>query len=144
MRPDQLQPGGAVWPGAAATIPAPSWPGSGPGGNHGSRVVRPYAAQRHGGPAQPANSANSADPPSSANTPPYGDAYGYGHQPGPGRTVSPGDDPRRPDGQWGNGRPAGNGTWGARPAYPPVNGYSGPYDPRGNDRPLSMRSPRAH
>ena len=111
-----------TWPGAAATIPARSWPGSGPDGTHGSAVVRPYAAQHYGEPTQcsalsrsarsagpvcsPANSAGSADPAGSANTPPYGDAYGYGHQPaGPGRAVSPGDDPRRPDGQWGNGRP---------------------------------------
>ncbi|MGH3152159.1 MAG: hypothetical protein ACRDOB_15735 [Streptosporangiaceae bacterium] len=121
-RPDPLRPEGA-WPGAAATIPARSLPGQGSGGTHGSPVVRPYAAPRYGDPAQP------------PHTPPYGDGYGHGNQPG----VSPGDDPRRPDGQWGNGRPAGNGTWSARPAYPPVNGYGGPYDPRGTDRRLSIR-----
>jgi hypothetical protein len=115
VRPDPVRPDG-TWPGAAATIPARSWPGSGPDGTHGSAVVRPYAAQRYGEPTQPAQPA------------------------GPGRAVSPGDDPRRPDGQWGNGRPAGNGTWGAHAAhptrrvYPPVNGYGGPYDPGGNDR----------
>jgi hypothetical protein len=125
LRPDPLRPDG-VWPGAAATIPARSLPGPGSGGTHGSPVVRPYAAPRYGDPSQPT---------SSANTPPYGDAYGHGNQPG----VSPGDDPRRPDSQWGNGRPAGNGTWSARPAYLPVNGYGGPYDPRGTDRRLSMR-----
>ncbi len=121
LRPDPLRPDGA-WPGSAATTPARSLPGPGSGGTYGGSVVRPYAAPRYGEPAQPANS---------ANTPPYGDAYGYGNQPG--------DDPRRLDGQRGNGRPAGNGTWNARPAYPPVNGYGGPYDPRGNDRRLSMR-----
>jgi hypothetical protein len=124
-RPDPLRADGA-WPGSAATTPARSLPGAGSGGTHGGTVVRPYAAPHYGEPAQPANS---------ANTPPYGDAYGYGNQPG----VGPGDDPRRSDGQRGNGRPAGNGTWNARPAYPPVNGYGGPYDPRGNDRRLSIR-----
>jgi hypothetical protein len=125
LRPDPLRSDGA-WPGSAATTPARSLPGPGSGGTHGGTVARPYAAPRYGEPAQPANS---------ANTPPYGDAYGYGNQPGAGS----GDDPRRLDGQRGNGRPAGNGTWNARPAYPPVNGYGGPYDPRGNDRRLSIR-----
>jgi hypothetical protein len=125
LRPDPLRADGA-WPGSAATAPARSLPGAGSGGTHGGTVVRPYAAPHYGEPAQPANS---------ANTPPYGDPYGYGNQPG----VGPGDDPRRSDGQRGSGRPAGNGTWNARPAYPPVNGYGGPYDPRGNDRRLSMR-----
>jgi hypothetical protein len=125
LRPDPLRSDG-VWPGSTATTPARSLPGAGSGGTHGGTVVRPYAGPRYGEPAQPANS---------ANTPPYGDAYGYGNQPGAGS----GDDPRRLDGQRGNGRPAGNGTWNARPAYPPVNGYGGPYDPRGNDRRLSIR-----
>jgi hypothetical protein len=125
LRPDPLRPDGA-WPGSAATAPARPLPGPGSGGTQGGTVVRPYAAPRYGEPAQPANS---------ASTPRYGDAYGYGNQPG----VGPGDDPRRPDGQRGNSRPAGNGTWSARPAYPPVNSYGGPYDPRSNDRRLSIR-----
>jgi hypothetical protein len=124
LRPDPLRPDGA-WPGSAATTPARSLPGPGSGGTQGGTVVRPYAAPRYGEHAQPANS---------AKTPLYGDAYGYGNQPG----VGPGDDLRRPDGQRGNSRPAGNGTWNARP-YPPVNGYGGPYDPRSNDRRLSIR-----
>ena len=52
LRPDPLRPDG-TWPGAAATIPARSWPGSGPDGTHGSAVVRPYAAQHYGEPTQP-------------------------------------------------------------------------------------------
>ena len=35
----------------------------------------------------------------------------------------------------GNG--TSNGSWGPRPAQPPVNGYRGPYDPRGYDRRLT-------
>jgi hypothetical protein len=135
LRPDPLRPDGA-WPGSAATTPARSLPGPGSGGTQGGTVVRPYAAPRYGEHAQPAQP---GQPTSPANTPPYGETYGYGNQPGPGRTVGVGDDLRRPDGQWGSDRPKGNGTWSARPVYPPVNGYGAPYDPRGGDRRLSMR-----
>jgi hypothetical protein len=78
-----------------------------------------YPQQPYGEPARP------------VNTPPYGDRYGYG---------TPGGDPRRANGGWSPGQPGGNGaghgSWGSRPAYPPVNGYRGAHEPRGYDRRL--------
>jgi hypothetical protein len=99
-------------------------PTSGSGGGYGGIAGYPY-------PEQPYGQAGS-----SANTPPYGDIYGYRNP------ADPAADPRQANGGRGHGRPGGNGagdgTWGSRQAYPPVNGYQGPYDPRGNDRRLTI------
>ena len=87
----------------------------------------PYPQQPYGEPAQP------------ANTPPYG----YGK---PADQGGPAADPRQANGAWSPGQVAGNGggSWGSRPAYPPVNGPRGPYDPRGYDRRLtSLPGPAA-
>jgi hypothetical protein len=101
------------------------------GDGHGGAVPHaghPYPQQPYGERAQP------------MNTPPYGERYGYG---------APGGDPRRANGGWSPGQPAGNGagdgSWGSRPAYPPVNGYRGAHEPRGYDRRLrSLPRSRAH
>jgi len=84
----------------------------------------PYPQQPYGEPAQP------------MNTPPYGERYGYGD---PADQGGPAGDPRRANGGWSPGQAGGNGggSWGSRPAYPPVNGPRGPYDPRGYDRRLT-------
>ena len=78
------------------------------------------------------------EPAPSASTPPYGERYGYGAP--ASQPNSPGD-PRRADGGWSPGQAdangAGDGSWGSRPGYPPVNGHRGPYDPRGYDRRLT-------
>jgi hypothetical protein len=91
-------------------------------GGHSGTV--PYAAYPH--PQQP-----NGEPAQSMNTPPSGDRYGYG---------TPVGDPRRANGDWSPGQPggsgAGNGNWGSRPAYPPVNGYRGTHAARGYDRRL--------
>ena len=80
-------------------------------------------------------------PTSSASTPPYGERYGYG---APASQPNPAGDPRRPNGGQSPGQAgangAGDGSWGSRPGYPPVNGHRGPYDPRSYDRRLT--SPR--
>jgi hypothetical protein len=90
----------------------------------------PYPQQPYAGPTQP------------VSTPPYG----YGNtassraQGVQGVPAASGGDPRRAYGGWSAGQTSGNGAgdagWGSRPAYPPVNGYRGPYDPRGYDRRL--------
>jgi hypothetical protein len=73
-----------------------------------------------------------SQPMPSMGMPPYGGRYGYQH------AVSPVGDPRRTNGTRGQGWPGGNGAgagyWGARPAYPPANGYRGPHDSWGNGR----------
>ena len=107
VRPDPLRSGDA-------------YGGTGPNASNASSTAYPYPQQPYGEPTQ------------SMNAPPYGESYGYGHPAGPG------GDPRRANGGWNPGRAGANGTgdgsWGSRPEYPPVNGYRGPYDPRGNDR----------
>jgi hypothetical protein len=88
-----------------------------------------------------------AEPRQSASTLPYGENYGYGYgSPAGSRAqgvpAGPGGDPRRANGGWSAGQAAPNGagdeSWAVRPAYPPVNGYRGPYDPRGYDRRLTI------
>jgi hypothetical protein len=78
------------------------------------------------------------EPTSSASTPPYGERYEYG---APASQPNPAGDPRRANGGWSPGQAgangAGDGSWGSRPGYPPVNGRRGPYDPRGYDRRLT-------
>jgi hypothetical protein len=107
VRPDPLRSGDA-------------YGGTGPNGPNAPSTAYPYPQQPYGEPTQ------------SMNAPPYGESYGYGHPAGPG------GDPRRANGGWNPGRAGANGTgdgsWGSRPEYPSVNGYRGPYDPRGNDR----------
>jgi hypothetical protein len=77
-----------------------------------------------------------SDPAPSAATPSYPETYGYGYP------VSPGDDPRQPNGTRGQSR-SGTGSWGARQAHPA--GYRGTYDPRSNGRSLSSPlDSRAH
>jgi hypothetical protein len=87
------------------------------------------------------------------NTPPYGERYRYGNPTGswvqgsqgvhgaPGVQAGPDGDPWRANGGWSPGQVGGNGggdgSWGSRPAYPPVNGYRGAYDPRGYDSRLT-------
>jgi hypothetical protein len=91
-----------------------------------------------------------SEPTQSMGMPPYGERYEYGNPAGQkgsavswaqgtqGIQASPGGDPRRANGGWNTGRAGanagGDGNWSSRPAYPPVNGYRGPYDPRGNER----------
>jgi hypothetical protein len=81
------------------------------------------------------------EPTSSASTRPYGERYGHG---APASQPNPAGDPRRPNGGRSPGQAgangAGDGSWGSRPGYPPVNGHRGPYDPRSYDRRLT--SPR--
>ncbi len=97
-----------------------------PGDGYGSTVPYtpnspyPYPQQPYGEPVQ------------SANTPPYG----YGK---PADQGGPAADPRQANGAWSPGQVGGNGggNWGSRPAYPPVNGARGPYDPQGYDRRLT-------
>jgi len=78
------------------------------------------------------------EPAPSASTPPYGERYGYG---APASQPNSAGDPRRANGGWSPGQAdangAGDGSWGSRPGYPPVNGPRGPYDPRGYDRRLT-------
>jgi hypothetical protein len=90
------------------------------------------------------------EPTQSVNTTPYGERYGYGNPTGSwaqgaqgarGVQASPGSDPRHANGGWSPGQASGyggDGSWGSRPAHPPVNGYRGPYDPRGYDRRLTL------
>ena len=126
LRPDLFRPGD----GYGGT--SPSSPSS-PSGPYAPSSPYPYPQQPYGGePAQP------------MNTPPYGERYGYGN---PADQGGPAGDPRRANGGWSPGQTGGNGggTWGSRPAYPPVNGPRGPYDPRGYDRRLtSLPRPGAH
>jgi hypothetical protein len=95
------------------------------GGGYGGTAGYPYPEKPY------------SQPTASASTPPYGESYGYRNPPDQAA------DPRRPNGSASQGRHGGNGavdgTWGSRPAYPPVNGngYRSPYDPRGNDRRLT-------
>jgi len=123
LRPDLFRPGD----GYGGTSP------SSPSGPYAPSSPYPYPQQPYGGePAQP------------MNTPPYGERYGYGN---PADQGGPAGDPRRANGGWSPGQTGGNGggTWGSRPAYPPVNGPRGPYDPRGYDRRLtSLPRPGAH
>ena len=93
--------------------------------------------------------------PQSTSTPPYGDRYGYenpagsrgpadqGGPGGPAGQAGPVSDPRLTNGGWNPGRAggpgAGDGNRRSRPAYPPVNGHRGPYDPQGYDGRLSLR-----
>jgi hypothetical protein len=92
----------------------------------------PYPQQPYGEPTRP------------RNAPPYGEQPGYGNPPGRASGTGqggPAGDLQRANGTWGlaqadrNG--AGDGSWGSRPAYPPVNGHRGPHDPRGYDRRLT-------
>ena len=57
----------------------------------------------------------------------------------PADQGGPAADPRQANGAWSPGQVGGNGggSWGSRPAYPPVNGPRGPYDPQGYDRRLT-------
>jgi hypothetical protein len=90
----------------------------------------PYAPQSYGEP-----------PTQSMSTPPYGDRYGPENPRGPRAQAGPAGDPRRPNGGWIPGQAdaptAGDRNATPRPAYPPVNGHRGPYDPRGYDRRLT-------
>jgi hypothetical protein len=98
-------------------------PGPGSAGRPGGTAAYPYQGQPR---------SHSAQATQSAGTPPYGNRYGYRNPAGPA------DDLTRATGNRGNGRPGGNGigegTWDSYRAQPPVNGYRGPYDPRGNGR----------
>ena len=110
LRSDAYQSGGRADPlrGAAGTADA-----------YSSTAGHPYPERPYG------------DPHQSATTPSYGETYGYGYP------VSPADDPRQPNGTRGtrgHGRSGGNGSLGARHAYPTGNGYRAPYDPRTNGR----------
>jgi hypothetical protein len=90
----------------------------------------PYASQPYGEP-----------PTQSMRTPPYGDRPGSGNPAGSRPQAGPAGDPRRANGGWipsqADGSGASNRNPSPRPAYPPVNGQRGPYDPRGNDRRLT-------
>jgi hypothetical protein len=129
--------------------PDPLRPGDGYGGTVPNIPNIPNAAYPY--PQQPY-----AEPLRSVSTPPYGEKYGYGNLAGSpvqgvqgvqgvygtqGVQARPGSDPRRADGGWSPGQAGGNGagdgSWGSRPAHPPVNGYRGPYDPRAYDRRLT-------
>jgi hypothetical protein len=108
----------------------PEPPRSGDG--YGATGAYPYP-QSQSPPPQPYG-----EPASSASTPPYGERYEYG---APASQPNPAGDPRRANGGWSPGQAgangAGDGSWGSRPGYPPVNGPRGPYDPRGYDRRLT-------
>jgi len=116
-RADPLRPGGYS-PGSSApggTAGAPAYqPGPGSAGRYGGTAARLYPGRPHSQSTRPAQS---------MSTPPYGDLDGYRNPAGPA------DDPRRANGNWGRGRPGGNGAgegnWGAHPA---ANVYRGPYD----------------
>jgi hypothetical protein len=119
---------------------APLRPGNGYGGTdpnspsapNGPYAPYPYQQQPYGDPAQ------------QMNTPPYGERYGYRN---PADQGGPAGDPRRANGAWNPGQVSGNGggNLASRPAYPPVNGNRGPYDPQGYDRRLtSLPRPHAH
>jgi len=114
LRPDSLRPGD----GYGGTAPNSPYTPNSPYAAH------PYSQQPYGEPAQ------------SMDTPPYGERYGYGN---PAHQGGPAGDPRRANGGWSPGPASGNGgggSWGSRPAYPPVNAPRGPYDPQGYDRRL--------
>jgi hypothetical protein len=124
LRPDPRRPGGgysATAPAAAYPYPQPTYP-------------------------QPTYS----QPTQAMSIPPYGKRNGYESPPdswpqepqGPqGVQAGPGGDPRQAAGGWSPGQAdgTGDGNWGSRPAYPPVNGYRGAQDTRGYDRRLSTR-----
>jgi hypothetical protein len=57
---------------------------------------------------------------------PYDERYGSGNPSGPRAQAGPAGDPRQANG-------------GSRPAYPPVNGHRGLYNPQGYDRRLASR-----
>ena len=91
---------------SAGTTGAPAYqPGSGSAGRHACTAAYPFPWQPH------------SQPTPSMNTQLYREMSGY----------------RNPVSLAGNPRRA-NGTWAPRHAYPPVNGYHGLYDPRGNGR----------
>ena len=91
---------------SAGTTGAPAYqPGSGSAGRHACTAAYPFPWQPH------------SQPTPSMNTQLYREMSGYRNP------VSPAGNPRR-----------ANGTWAPRHAYPPVNGYHGLYDPRGNGR----------
>jgi hypothetical protein len=98
------------------------------------RPADPYSAYPY--PQQPFG-----EPTQSMSTPPYGESYGPGNPSGSRAQAGPAGDPRRANGGWNPGQAggpgAGDGNWGSRPAYPPVNGHRGPYDPQGHHRRLS-------
>lgn len=125
-RADPLGPGGYS-PGSSAsagTTGAPAYqPGPGSAGRHGGTVAHPYQGQPR---------SQSTQATQSRSTPPYGDGYGYRNP------VRPGGDLTSATGYRGHGGPGGSGSgegpWDSYRAHPPVNGYRGPYDPRGNGR----------
>jgi hypothetical protein len=89
----------------------------------------PYASRPYGEP-----------PTQSMSPPPYGDRSGPAVPGGSRPQAGPAGDPRRANGGWipgqADGPGAGDRNPSPRPAYPPVNGQRGPYDPRGYDRRL--------
>jgi hypothetical protein len=121
LGPDGYSPGSSA---SAATTGSPVYQ-SGPGyaGRHGGTAAYP----RHGQPRSQSTQATA-----SASTPPYGDRYGYRNP------VGRADDLTSATGNRGHGRPGGNGIgeghWDSYRAHPAVNGYRGPYDPRGYGR----------
>lgn len=119
LRPGGYSPGSSASAGTAGALAYQ--PGQGSAGRNGGTAAYPYRGQPHSQPPQPRRSTAAA---------PYGDRYGYRNPAGPA------DDPRRANGTRGHGEPGGNGAgegnWGSHRAHPPVNGYRGPYDPRGN------------
>jgi len=119
--PDGYSPGSSA---SAATTGAHAYqPGPGSAGRHGGTAAYPS----HGQPRSQSTQAAA-----SASTPPYGDRYGYRNP------VSRADDLTSTTGNRGHGRPGSNGIGeGHRDSYhahPGVNGYRGPYDPRGYGR----------
>jgi hypothetical protein len=129
LRSDGYRTGSPAFSVTNGTSPYPSAAAS--GGGPGGTAGYPYLEQPYG-------QATSAPVAPSANTPPYGDVYGYRNPTGPtGPTVGP----RHANASRGLGRPGGNGTgdgtWGSRQAYPPVNGYRSPHDPREPGRRLT-------
>jgi hypothetical protein len=125
-RADPLGPGGysAGSSASAATTGAHAYqPGPGSASRHGGTSAYPH----HGQPRSQSTQATA-----SASTPPYGDRSGYRNP------ASRADDLTSATGNRGHGRAGGNGSgegrWDSYRAYPPVNGYPGPYDPRGYGR----------
>jgi hypothetical protein len=118
LRTDGYRPGSPDSVGTTGTLAYR--PGSGSSGRHAVTAAYPF-------PWQPGT-----QPTRLMSKPLPGEVYGYRNP------VGAAGDPRRVSANWGHsgrgGNAASDGDWGSHRAYPPVNGYRGPYDPWGNRR----------
>jgi hypothetical protein len=124
LRPKGRVDGRGGYPGSVPPARQPGRPSYGPNGQARPDQQRPEPQRSEPQRSEPLRP---ADPYAAYPYPqqPYDERQGSPNPSGPRPQAGPAGDPRQANG-------------GSRPAYPPVNGHRGPYNPQGYDRRLTI------